>query len=135
MNVELFKRLKDSRNEIERIDDLLKEKKSSYEELMQMCVDEMLQEGVENTKIDGTTFSLNVLERPSIKEPQKFFGYLRRQGFGDLIVVKRAVNYQTLGKWYRNYLADHPEKETYIRRYLNIFTDKKIVFRGLKNGK
>ena len=137
MEVKLFKQLKDIRVEINKVEDYLKEKKKEYEELMKRCVDEMLAEGLDSVKIDGTLFTLNVIERPNIKKEvmDKFFNYLRRHGYGSLIVVKKAVNYQTLGKWYREIIKEDPKKKKVLDKYLDVFVDKKINFRGLKNGK
>jgi len=136
MKTELFKELKEIRKKVDEKEKELKELKENLKNTMDMCVDEMLQEGIDNVKIDGTLFSLNVLERPNINKEheEKFFRYLKRLGYGDLIVTKKAVNYQTLGKWYREFMKEHPEKARYLNRYLNIYVDKKIVFRGIKNG-
>ena len=136
MKTEIFVKLKKLRNEIDRREDELKKIKKDYEDVMQMCVDNMLEEGVDSVKIDGTLFTLNVLERPNIKKEvmNKFFNFLRRNGFSGLIVTKKVVNYQTLGKWYRDFIKENPKKKRILERYLDVFVDKKIVFRGLKNG-
>ena len=136
MDMTNIEKLKKARLDIEEIEEHLKERKKRYTELMEDVFSEMVSEQIDSIKHDGTLFILQVLERPSLRKEQEkqFFRYLQRNGFGDLIVTRRAVSPQTLGKWFRWYIEDTPRKRRVLDRYLKVYPEHKVLMRGLRNG-
>lgn len=136
MDMTNVKLLKKSRLDIEKIEAHLKELKKRYAELMDDVFNEMVSEQVDSVKFDGTLFITQILNRPSLKKGQdkQFFRYLHRHGFGKLIVTRRAVAPQTLGKWFREYTDGEPRKRKILERYLNVFPESKILMRGVHEG-
>jgi len=136
MDMTNVKLLKKSKLDIEKIEKHLKELKKRYGELEADVFSEMVQEQIDSVKFDGTLFITQILERPSLKKEQQqpFFRYLHRHKFGGLIVTRRAVAPQTLGKWFREYTEGSPRRKRVLERYLNVFSESKVLMRGVHEG-
>jgi glutamate mutase epsilon subunit len=118
------------------LDQELKELNELYEKEEKDLFDMMFNLDLELMRLDGRTLSRKIEEYPRIIDKNRFFTWLRENGFADLI--KEVINDRTLRSWFKEnrdgipeeIIMEHNAIQNNIEDVmLQVYKDKKISIR------
>lgn len=88
--------------EITKLEIKIKDLEREKEELIDLVIPQMLNNGIKNLKLEGVgTAYISKKESVNIIDVTSFYDYLRDSGNGDMI--KETVNWQTLNSWWSRF--------------------------------